>query len=250
MGKVHQRAVSRCPGTIFPTPYPPGYGATRPLPRPAHSARDVSRSMPEADPYGNAGCALHRRRRTKTAPLGDQAGLLPSPTARRAGTGAPRCGSPPTPCAGPTVHPRGHAAPAPSRPPRPKPSARPTDRYRPVGRDQAARRRRRIIPHDRPSDLARGRKEAASPRGCAPVDRPNHICTTIYFQPTSYPCHFLAELADQPPCHQAGRDRAVRFHPTRTGHECEAHFPAGPLNETLRDRMLPAKLPCRHNAGW
>src|SRR6478735_2360084 len=73
LGKVRQRAVLRCPGIIFPTPYPQGYGATPPLPRPAQSARDVSRSMPEADPDGNAACAVHRR----SGP-----GRLPSVTGR------------------------------------------------------------------------------------------------------------------------------------------------------------------------
>lgn len=73
MGKVRQRAVLRCPGINFPTPYPQGYGATPPLPRPAQSACDVSRSMPEADPYGNAACAVHRR----SGP-----GRLPSVTGR------------------------------------------------------------------------------------------------------------------------------------------------------------------------
>lgn len=60
MGKVYQRAVMRCPGIIFPTPYPQGYGATPPLPRPPQSACDVPGSMPEAAPYGNAGCVVHR----------------------------------------------------------------------------------------------------------------------------------------------------------------------------------------------
>ena len=95
------------------------------------------------------------------------------------------------------------------------------------------------------------RVRAQSPRrGCAPVKRRIQTCATIHFQPTSHPCPFLGELADQPPCHQARRDQAVRFHPTGTGHEYEAHFPARLLGETLRDRMLPAKLPCRHSPGW
>lgn len=103
----------------------------------------------------------------------------------------------------------------------------------------------------RPAHLATGGVRAQSHRrGRAPVKRRIQACATIYFQPTSHPCPYLGELADQPPCHQARRDQAVRFHPTGTGHECEAHFPARLLSETLRDRMLPAKLPCRHSAGW
>jgi hypothetical protein len=64
LGKAYQRAVSWCPGIIFPTPYPQGYGATPPLPRPPQSACDVPRSMPEAAADGNAGCVVHRRRST------------------------------------------------------------------------------------------------------------------------------------------------------------------------------------------
>lgn len=104
-------------------------------------------------------------------------------------------------------------------------------------------------PSPRPPGRRRVRAQSLR-QGCAPVKRRIQTCATIHFQPTSHPCPFLGELADQPPCHQARRDQAVRFHPTGTGHEYEAHFPARLLSETLRDRMLPAKLPCRHSAGW
>ncbi len=72
MGKVYQRAVMWCPGIIFPTPYPQGYGATPPLPRPPQSACDVPGSMPEAAPYGNAGCVVHRSLREQETALGDR----------------------------------------------------------------------------------------------------------------------------------------------------------------------------------
>lgn len=105
-------------------------------------------------------------------------------------------------------------------------------------------------PNARPPTGPRGAQEQSHGGGRAPVERPNPAHPTVCFQPTSHPCRFLGELADQPPCHQARRDHAVRFHPIGTGHEREAHFPARPGGGTLRDRMLPAKRPCRHSAGW
>lgn len=90
MGKVYQRAVMRCPGIIFPTPYPQGYGATPPLPRPPQSACDVPGSMPEAAPYGNAGCVVHRAcvsRKPHRVTGGRQA---PPVTRRRCGVMASR----------------------------------------------------------------------------------------------------------------------------------------------------------------
>lgn len=96
----------------------------------------------------------------------------------------------------------------------------------------------------------RGRIGVTTPLGRAPVERLISAHATVCFQPTSGFSRFLVELADQPPCQQAGRDQAVRFHPMGTGHERQAHFPARLTSETLRDRMLPARLPCRHKAGW
>lgn len=117
--------------------------------------------------------------------------------------------------------------------------------------------RHRRLPHPAPPVRTRGRppdrggaQEQSYGGGRAPVKRLNPAHTTVCFQPTSHPCRFLGELADQPPCHQARRDHAVRFHPIGTGHERGAHFPARPGGGTLRDRMLPAKWPCRHSAGW
>ena len=90
MGKVYQRAVMRCPGIIFPTPYPQGYGATPPLPRPPQSACDVPGSMPEAAPYGNAGCVSTSSLREQETALGDQrAGRAPPVTRRRRRVTAP-----------------------------------------------------------------------------------------------------------------------------------------------------------------
>lgn len=90
MGKVYQRAVMWCPGIIFPTPYPQGYGATPPLPRPPQSACDVPGSMPEAAPYGNAGCVVHRSLREQGTAFGDRrVGGAPSATRRRRRVTAP-----------------------------------------------------------------------------------------------------------------------------------------------------------------
>lgn len=260
MGKVYQRAVMRCPGIIFPTPYPQGYGATPPLPRPPQSACDVPGSMPEAAPYGNAGCVVHRacvsrrphsvtsdgrappvtrRRRRVTAPRAPHRRTTPgSTTAERCREATPRRCS--------AVHRRRSPAWRSAHPPT-RPPVRPPAGYRhPSGSLPSPSR----PAGSRPLARARGVREQSHRRGCMPVKRRIQTCTTICFQPTSHPRAFLEELADQPPCHQARRDQAVRFHPTGTGHECEAHFPARLLSETLRDRMLPAKLPCRHSAGW
>lgn len=102
-----------------------------------------------------------------------------------------------------------------------------------------------------PRGSGRGNRPTQSPpRGRPPFERRIQASATECFQPTSDPCPPLGELADQPPCQQARRDQAVRFQPTGTGHERDAHFPGRPVSETLRDRMLPAKLPCRHSPGW
>lgn len=171
------------------------------------------------------------------------------------------------------------SSPAPVPPAHPEPAARPaadvapgwwpvTGRSRPSSSPTAAppaEPRRR----NRPGHARRDLPDAAAPvrahrrltgrrgawkrqilPGRAPVERMISAHATVCFQPTSLLGQFLVELADQPPCQQAGRDRAVRFHPTGTGHEREAHFPARLTSETLRDRMLPARLPCRHKAGW
>lgn len=261
MGKVYQRAVMWCPGIIFPTPYPQGYGATPPLPRPPQSACDVPGSMPEAAPYGNAGCVVHRSLREQETALGDR---------RVGGRHRPHAGA--AELRHRTLrteeqHPGRHGGAMPETVAAavfscsPAPVARvafgtsadpsagtPTDRMPPsVPVPPSPLAACRIPPH--PPDHG-GVRAQSYRRGCAPVKRRIQTCATIYFQPTSHPCPFLGELADQPPCHQARRDQAVRFHPTGTGHECEAYFPARLLSETLRDRMLPAKLPCRHSPGW
>lgn len=129
--------------------------------------------------------------------------------------------------------------------PRPEPAAQPAPPHA-LRSASGHPQRHRSPPPDRP----RGRMEAAAPLGRAPVERMISAHATVCFQPTSFPSQSLAEMADQPPCQQAEGDRAVRFHPTGTGHERQAHFPARLTSETLRDRMLPARLPCRHKAGW
>lgn len=282
----------RCPGNIFPTPYPQGYGATPPRPRPAQRARDVPRSMPETAPYGNAGCAVHRRHGSRAAAIGDRwnAGTGDRAAARRRPTGPlpgpawlppVRRGAVDDPSSGcrrsvielssvrrgsvaglPTgcrrgVRPLGTDLGAARRtgrryrartrpaPPRPEPAAQPASPHA-LRSASGHPQRHRSPPPDRP----RGRMEAAAPLGRAPVERMISAHATVCFQPTSFPSQSLAEMADQPPCQQAEGDRAVRFHPTGTGHERQAHFPARLTSETLRDRMLPARLPCRHKAGW
>lgn len=95
MGKVYQRAVMWCPGIIFPTPYPQGYGATPPLPRPPQSACDVPGSMPEAAPYGNAGCVVHRSLREQGTAFGDRRvggaiGHTPAPQSYGTARSAPK----------------------------------------------------------------------------------------------------------------------------------------------------------------
>lgn len=96
MGKVYQRAVMRCPGIIFPTPYPQGYGATPPLPRPPQSACDVPGSMPEAALYGNAGCVVHRacvnrRQHSVTSGRAGAAGHTPAQRSHCTARSAPNC---------------------------------------------------------------------------------------------------------------------------------------------------------------
>lgn len=107
LGKVYQRAVMRCPGIVFPTPYPQGYGATPPLPRPPQSACDVPGSMPEAAPYGNAGCVVHRGRangrpHSVTDGIGPRRPPAPAAESRHRArrTGGRRPGAPPQSNAG------------------------------------------------------------------------------------------------------------------------------------------------------
>ncbi len=98
--EVYLRAVKLCPGNIFPTPYPQGYGATPPLPSPrtAHAAmQGACRRTPW---YGNAGCVVH--------PARGRSDVFPPPP-----RGDPRAGSGRT--AECTTHPLGpsrHALPS------------------------------------------------------------------------------------------------------------------------------------------
>jgi hypothetical protein len=247
LGKVYQRAVLRCPGIIFPTPYPQGYGATPPLPRPPQSACDVPRSMPEAAADGNAGCVVHRGR-----PAGDGTRLPAAADTRRRPSGttespphrvtiasrhrtAPGSDAAPAPPPRPTDRARHHRRPVRDRHGRPRGVRPPVRTGRPRGVRHIHRRCTR--PHPRPRGSTpppaapcsagpnawpptgpRERTGAVARRGRTPVERLNPAQVTVYFQPTSHPCRFLGELADQPPCYQARRDHAVRFHPTGTGH--------------------------------
>lgn len=176
--------------------------------------------MPEAAPYGNAGCVVHRAVGARDA------------LERGGATGRRRSVS------GHGGHRWSHPCVAES----PERTGRTGDPHRP---SPAAARR---LP---PRRSGRGNMRAQPPpRSRPPAERWIPASATTCFQPTSDPCPLLGQLADQPPCQQARRDQAVRFQPTGTGHEREAHFPGRPVSETLRDRMLPAKLPCRHSPGW
>lgn len=79
MEKMRQRAVSWCPGSTFPTPYPQGYGATPPLPRPAQSTCDVSGSMPEAGPVWQCRMRCTRTSRIRMTVLRDRSVPLRTP---------------------------------------------------------------------------------------------------------------------------------------------------------------------------
>lgn len=213
--------------------------------------------MPEAAPYGNAGCVVHRacvnrRPHSVTSGRAGAAGHMPAPRSHGTARSTPKnsvrehCGgampeATPRRCS--AVHRRRSPAWCSAHPP-------PVHRY--THRPDTAIRPGPAVPLRPAGSSPRppARTGAVTPPGLRAGQTTDSDCATIYFQPTSHPCRFLGELADQPPCHQARRDQAVRFHPTGTGHEYEAHFPARLLGETLRDRMLPAKLPCRHSAGW
>lgn len=136
MGKAYQWSLLRCPGIIFPTPYPQGYGATPPPPRPAQSACDVPRSMPEAAANGNAGCAVHRGRpsggRRRVTGRGGHPSATESHhrvTTRTVTTASNHHGAPGS-----------GAVPAPAPPARPRPSPPPTGPRPPssAGRSSAA----------------------------------------------------------------------------------------------------------------
>lgn len=276
MEKMRQRAVSWCPGSTFPTPYPQGYGATPPLPRPAQSACDVSGSMPEAGPVWQCRMRCTRTSRIRMTALRDRSAPLRTPPP--APHPAPATGAAPGGPGGRTEA----VPPAPPVPPTRRKGLGRSGTSGPAGQEvpgglliPAGRKGRdcslddgRTPPLGRPDTPIQVARRSAAPGGAtprtalggarkhtfqggrAPVHWPVPAYATGDFQPTSHPCRFLAEMADQPPCHQAGRDRTVRFYPTGMGHQCDAHFPARPTGETLRDRMHPAKLPCRHNAGW
>lgn len=57
-------AAELCPGIIFPTPYPQGYGDTPPLPRARSPTHGVPGSMHEHAPYGNGACTVQASART------------------------------------------------------------------------------------------------------------------------------------------------------------------------------------------
>jgi hypothetical protein len=215
-------------------------GTPRPPDRGRHRVTDRGGHPPATEPH-------HRvtTRRVTTAPGSggapapappDRPHPSPPPTGPRPVWSAGRCSAacPHRPPSWRTAHPP--ALPAPSLP---------ASRVGTAACRILLRRSEHVAAH-----RTEGRTGEVARRGRAPVERLNPAHATVYFQPTSHPCRFLGELADQPPCHQARRDHAVRFHPIGTGHEREAHFPARPRGGTLRDRMLPAKWPCRHSAGW
>lgn len=225
-------------GNHLPNPLPPRVRPHSSIARPAHSgvrrfpehARDrAPMAMPVAlytdvpattpapcgapvepprrGPRGRSGGVAHEERNPPFRGSRPTPGVRPEPTARSAPGAAGRAvfGSPPGPDPG--------------------------------GGRRTPRRGRR--------PRRGGVRGRAGAPGCAPVERLISAHATVHFQPTSRTGPFLVEMADQPPCHQAGRDRAVRFGPMGTGHERRTHFPARAASETLRDRTLPARLPCR-----
>lgn len=225
-------------GNHLPNPLPPRVRLHSSIARPAHSG---VRRFPE-----------HARDR---APVAMPVALytdVPATTrtpcgARRNRSGRARTDRPGASPERSGTHPSGGVGRTPGavrNPPRGLLRGRPVERYSaarpdrpPTGRSAPPRRGRRPR-----RGGVRGRVGAL---GCAPVERLISAHATVHFQPTSRTGPFLVEMADQPPCHQAGRDRAVRFRPMGTGHERRTHFPARAASETLRDRTLPARLPCR-----
>lgn len=209
--EVYLCAAKLCPGNIFPTPYPQGYGATPPLP-----------SLRTAPSVMGGAC--------RTPPL------MAMPVASYIQLTAARAASA-----------RGSGL----RPRRPTQDGR--IRHPPPGASPShpAIRSSRTVHHRTPDARERPerRTEASGTMGRTPVVCLECAHATIDFKPTSATPRSLGVMAAQPACQQAGIDRAVRFDPMGTGHDRHAHFPAGLAGETLRDRTLRAKLPCRHSAG-
>ena len=235
------RCVSgRCRGVRESSSQPLTPKGTAPLlhcPPRAQRRAAFSGACPRPGPHGNAGCPLHRRTGHLPGPLRRPVEpLRRGPRGRPGGVAQeernpPFRGSRPTP--GVRPEPTARSAPGTAgravfgSPPGPVPG----------GGRRTPRRGRR--------PRRGGVRGRAGAPGCAPVERLISAHATVHFQPTSRTGPFLVEMADQPPCHQAGRDRAVRFGPMGTGHERRTHFPARAASETLRDRTLPARLPCR-----
>lgn len=224
-------------GNHLPNPLPPRVRPHSSIARPAHGACDVFRSMPETGPPWQCRLASTQTYGPPPRPL-----AVPGRAARNGSARAVR-----------GRHPGGAE---PTLPGEPAGSPAPSGTHRAVcsgggwesGIRMPARTGRRPgPPNPPPGPPARrgGAQRWPGAPGCAPVERLISAHATVHFQPTSGTGPFLVEMADQPPCHQAGRDRSVRFRPMGTGHERRTHFPARARSETLRDRTLPARLPCR-----
>lgn len=220
-------------GNHLPNPIPPRVRRHSFIARPAHGACGVFRSMPESGPGWQ--CRLPGTHTWEPPP-----GPLPAPGRN----------------ASPGRRARRPGVPEPTLPGEPAVARRPVRNLphelrpaRPGGRYSAAPRHPRPAGRAGPAGttlpLPGGAQGRTGALGRAPVERLISAHATVHFQPTSETGRFLVEMADQPPCHQAGRDRAVRFRPMGTGHERRTHFPVRPASETLRDRTLPARLPCR-----
>lgn len=209
--EVYLRAVKLCPGNIFPTPYPQGYGATPPLPSPrtAHAAMEGA-------------C---RRPPRMAMPVASYIQLVDALTGS---------GHPVRPAAA-TIRAR-----RPNAPPGP-PAGVVTPRHHAIAHRRSPESGRPPVASEAHGGFRRQRAYAGRMTG---IRARNHRFSANF---TSTPPPGVR--AAQPACHQAGIDRAVRFDPTGTGHDRDAHFPVALTSETLRDRTLRATLPCRHSAG-
>jgi hypothetical protein len=101
------------------------------------------------------------------------------------------------------------------------------------------------------SEKGRGRTGAfVTPRACAGALTWDAYRTANLFRPTSHRRTPVVHTSPPHAHHQRGSLHRGRTTVVRPCERVEAHFPPGPASGTLRDRMLHAKLPCRHTARW
>ncbi len=233
---------------------PKGTAAFLHCPDPRKARATFQGACPRRPRPGNAGCAVHGRPGARRAP----------PRGGRASYGPPgaRTGTPASARSGSTRPERPPRRPPASRtrlaPPAPRPrtgALRPaTERYRPTGQNPIARRPRAGVPGGSAVRPAQGaQRSTRAPRLCAGLlteSRMHNHLFSANFIPLPPPCR-NGRSTPLPPGRKRPRGTILSAEDgTGTGHQGEAHFPVRPLSETLRERTLPAKLPCRHNAGW